>query len=103
MSKKTKERSRLKRKSDRADKKAARIRLYESYKAAGNNSKRSKERGRNLNKNPGHDHRDGDCGNIGCCRCSKIAQKGKILMLMNSNCQVRKFVSKLGTHAKVTI
>lgn len=75
MSKKSKSQSKEKRKKAKATRKAAERAKYEGYKAKGQNtkSKRVVLAGKRSKRVKMQDHPKGDCGNVGCLRCSGLS------------------------------
>jgi len=73
MSKKSKKKAQLKRRNEKAARKAAQRARYESYMRSGSNTK-SKRSQRNGKKKSGRarNHPFGDCGNPGCRKCYGI-------------------------------
>lgn len=69
MSKSSKTKSAEKRKAEKRKRKAAMKALYESYKAAGTNSKRTKRAAKQKRMVKKFKHPLGKCGNIGCDAC----------------------------------
>ena len=84
MSKKSKNKAKLKRRSEKAARKAGQRARYESYIKAGTNikSKRAQRQGKKKTARASN-HPDGECGNPGCIKCHGIEKTEKGVNLIH--------------------